>query len=317
MNEKNNYLQSNKKSRQHYVWKQYLKSWTQGERIFCLRENVIFVTNAINVAVEKDFYKLKELTTFDIEFIQRIILSIPDPKLQKFHSGWFTLFNLIFKIKSEISQNRDPTEGNNVEFDQMINNFIEDLHCDIESNAIQYIDSILKSDINFFKTKEDRYRFIHFLCVQYMRTNKIKSEIISKANQSLPNIERIWDIWSHILATNMAYSLFLDRQYFNLLLLINKTSIPLLTCDQPVFNTYAKKKGMVDASVPSELELYYPVSPFLAVLLSKKEEYKTTDKLFLSEDQVSLYNEHIYNCSHEQIYSNSKEVLEKFISKTK
>ena len=94
-------------------------------------------------------------------------------------------------------------------------------------------------------------------------------------------------------------------------------AIPFLTCDQPVSNTYANTKSISEVQSESDVELYYPVSPFLAVLLSKKEEYKTTDKLFLSEDQVYLYNEHIYNCSHEQIYSNSKEVLEKFINKTK
>lgn len=304
-----------RKSRQHYVWKYYLNPWTQNDRIFCLRNNVIFVTNSINVAVERDFYKLKEISASDIIIIQRFILSNPSQTLQKLHSAWVILLEYVYKIKT--NKNLEPTEEYDVEVDQMINNFIEDLHSDIESNAIQYLDSILNSDINFFKNEADRYNFIHFLCVQYLRTNKIKASVISRGSQIIPNVPKIWDILCHILSTNMAYSLFHEKRSYNLILAINETAIPFLTCDQPVSNTYANTKSISEVQSESDVELYYPVSPFLAVLLSKKEEYKTTDKLFLSEDQVYLYNEHTYNCSHEQIYSNSKEVLEKFINKTK
>jgi hypothetical protein len=59
-----------RKRRQHHVWQHYLKSWTTDGRIWCLRDGNIFQTNTTKVAVERDFYKIPELTPEDIALIK-------------------------------------------------------------------------------------------------------------------------------------------------------------------------------------------------------------------------------------------------------
>ena len=71
----------------------------------------------------------------------------------------------------------------------------------------------------------------------------------------------------YIDASHMALSLFSDRK-FKIFLLDNKTSIPFITGDQPVLNTYAAKT--FGSEIPDKTEFYYPLSPTIAILISKK-----------------------------------------------
>lgn len=50
---------STKKRRHHYVWQYYLKAWAEDERIFAMRGDRVFGTGTTDVAVVKDFYRVK------------------------------------------------------------------------------------------------------------------------------------------------------------------------------------------------------------------------------------------------------------------
>jgi hypothetical protein len=60
------------KRRHHHVWQRYLKSWTTNRAIWCLQNGRIFSTGTLNIAVEKDFYKLHKLTREDIALIKML-----------------------------------------------------------------------------------------------------------------------------------------------------------------------------------------------------------------------------------------------------
>jgi hypothetical protein len=81
----------------------------------------------------------------------------------------------------------------------------------------------------------------------------------------------------------------------------NPTPTKLITCDQPVFNIHAV--GAL-GQIPEEVELYYPVTPTLAIMLSKKSHNKT-----LTESEARELNSWVREMSHEQIYSASQEFL--------
>ena len=87
------------------------------------------------------------------------------------------------------------------------------------------------------------------------------------------NIDKTWNVISHILATNLGYMLFIQRDKIHCILLKNTTSIPFITGDQPVINTYAIREPMKFLE-KNELELYYPIKPNLSLLLTLKEEMK-------------------------------------------
>src|SRR5665213_4526618 len=65
------------KHRQHHVWQHYLASWSIDERVWALRNGeTIFNTDTVNVAVERDFYKVHKFTSRDLALL-RLILSGP------------------------------------------------------------------------------------------------------------------------------------------------------------------------------------------------------------------------------------------------
>ena len=61
-----------KKRRHHFVWQYYLKAWTVAGRIACWRNGQVFRTDPTNVAVEKDFYRLRDISERDVATISAV-----------------------------------------------------------------------------------------------------------------------------------------------------------------------------------------------------------------------------------------------------
>ena len=300
-----------KKRRQHYVWQHYLKPWATDNKIFCLRDNKVFESSLIGIANERDFYRLKELNKEDIAFIEKLVIEQSPKLLQKLHTNLIKQFNFVFDLKSFIqSQGIDnPVVSEKIE--ETVNNLEEDFHSRIEDSVIGHIESIRSGNTDFFNNDKGFIDFIYFLCVQYMRTKKVKTSVI--ANVRPPeniDIEKIWNILSHIFATNMGGSLYTDRKNFRLLLLDNRSSAPFITGDQPVVNTYAT--GDLK-NPPQQLELYYPVSPVTAVLLTESKKYEADKQRSVGLVEATAYNEHIVRNRHDQIFAASRKALEAYV----
>jgi len=295
-----------KKRGQHYVWKTYLRPWSSNELLFCLRDGNIFETNIGNVAKERDFYRLNELNENDINMIKLLAIKDSPAQLQMLNLGWIKTFTEPFEFRTMLRSRNIMNIEIETAIDEVINNLEEDLHSLIEDRSIVYLDSILNKDITFYKTEKGNMDFSYYLCVQYMRTSKIKSNVIYSINTKNLNydIEKIWNVLSHIYATNMGWSLYGGRHNYHMVLIVNKSPSSFITGDQPVVNTFSTIK------TESDLEFYYPVSPNLAVLITEKQEYLGIEQLVVNnEDEIKRYNNYIVNNFKEQIYSHSRELL--------
>jgi hypothetical protein len=82
------------------------------------------------------------------------------------------------------------------------------------------------------------------------------------------------------------------------------TTIPFITGDQPVV---CMTKGHVSAT---EMEFYWPVTPQIALYLSKKKKRLYSN---LDIDQVIELNKDVFRAAKEQIYANEKVILEGFL----
>lgn len=300
-----------KKRKQHYVWRHYLSAWANhNDQIWCCRENSIFNTNLMNIGQERDFYKIKKLDYDDINFIRRIIQKNPNDHLQEVNMGWLKIFTSIFELEDSLNESKLDKESINSLIDVATNNLEEELHSIIEVSSIKYISSILDEDISFFNTGEGRSDFLYYLCVQYIRTNKIKVNILKNVDgMGKVNIDNTWNILSHVFATNMGWGLMSDKSY-NISLLKNESDIEFITGDQPVVNTFAT--GLLFGSPPEKLEFYYPVSPILAVMISKNYNDSSTKTVCLSKEKVTMYNQHIFEQSHSQVYASKSETLSQY-----
>ncbi|MHB0925204.1 MAG: DUF4238 domain-containing protein [Gallionellaceae bacterium] len=302
-----------KKTKQHYVWRNYLKSWTSNGSIWCSRKGKVFPSDLMNIGQERYFYKLKELTENDIKFVIKFAIEpIKHKLLRELNTDWLNLFNLIFKLKNFVKEKGVIEPELNEQIELAIHNMEEDYHQSIEGNAIKHIDSILAKDISFFQTEKGRMDFAYFLCVQYMRTKKRQEAMCNQfKNQDNPylegvNMENAWSVMRHIYATNMGFSLFADSNRFKMVLINNESTTPFITGDQPVINTYAA--GGSNKHV-SDVEFYYPVSPRLAILISPKSEYQSVNEFDISDVDAHAFNIAMLKASHEQIYADSEATI--------
>lgn len=305
-----------KKRKQHYVWQHYLQAWTNDNRqLFCLREGKIFSSPTINIGQQRDFYRLKELTENDIALIKLLYVNNSPAFLQPLHLQLLDGFTLAFQIKRLYEESGKTDLELEKQLDITMNNLEEDFHCCIENMAIPFLEKIKNKDISFYKDENLKIEFNCFVATQYLRTNRMKQRMLT-AFQDIPkkfahfnfNLERVWNVVSHIMATNLGYSLSRDDFHINLFLLENDTDVPFITCDQPLINTKSDPNGF---DVPTELEIYYPQTPKIALILSTHSEIEYSSNV--SELEVKRLNDLMVQSSQEQVYSNDKSILEQYL----
>ena len=305
------------KKKHHYIWRKYLKPWSTDNQIFCSRLGKKFQTNLMNIGQEKGFYKLKELTDYDIKIIRTLAIDTAPVKLQSLHNDFLEAFIKISKgkkyTKGFITSQETSREATKIDEALKIItwNFEEDIHCSIENIGADYLDSALKGDVDFFDTDKGFMLFVYFLSVQYMRTKRIKEDSCLALKAKGINIENSWSILSHIFSTNMGYSFYLDRSCFRLVKLLSNEEIRFITTDQPVINIYGT--GRNNFTPPSELAFYYPISPYCALLMTERNEYKDISEISLSNDKIQMYNELMLEYSYEQFYASSMKELDSCI----
>jgi len=302
----------NKKRKQHYIWKHYLRAWATNEKIFCLMAEKVFKTNLDKIGNIRDFYKLEKLTNDDIEIINHFYFKDMHPEYMKLNIAWIPIFNKVFEIKDLFNSLGILNKKVNQEFDILINNLIEEFHAIIESDSVFFLNSLQKNDMSFLNNENSYNKFMYFLSLQYFRTRKRKEAIASTNAASIyPQLIKSWPIVSIILATSMAFTLSLHRDKYRFMFL-KTTDSYFITGDQPVINTFAnhnEPRILRD----DEFELYYPITPKLALLITMSDKYKINETKELSEIEVKYYNNKIFLASYEQIYSDKKEILEEFL----
>ncbi|SHK07416.1 Protein of unknown function [Anaerocolumna jejuensis DSM 15929] len=310
--------------KQHYIWRNYLAPWTSTNSnkgaIQCLRGNKIFSVSLMNIAHENYFYGVKELTKFERYIINEMAINRFTGIQREIGEQWLNLYCAPFDlVDQEVSFSYSlsiPVDKIKIKSDQEFKNwnieFIEKLHCQIEATGIQYLEQIRKNDISFWENEESRDKFSFYICNQYFRTKRIRDSIImvfTKGKNIFENFkdvrpENMWIPLTLIFASNMGVNI---SHNFSAVLLQAKNS-SFIVGDQPVINTYSTFDAMTS---PDDVELFYPVTPHKAILLTKKSKYKSGQKLVIDDKEVEKYNMLEVNASWEQIFAKERVQLEK------
>jgi Protein of unknown function (DUF4238) len=296
-----------KKHRQHHVWQHYLKPWCTDRQLHCLMDGRIFPTGTTAIAIEQHFYKIGKLTADDIALIRFLVIDVKGmhPLTRKNHEDFLNLVTAPTRF-----------EGHSAELDDLIDTFrtnaLEDYHAGIEASFLPLLESALRKDIGFYADQQSCITLFHFLATQHMRTKGIKAKTIEilKRKSNL-DASRIWGILSHMFATNIGMGVFLERERRKLVLVENMTELAFITGDQPLVNLH----GGDGEKSPATLAWYYPISPRLALFLTEVGEEPTYTTACLTSAQVGDLNARIANASHRQLFGQSRESLECYLSK--
>lgn len=289
------------KKNQHYVWKHYLKPWTNNEQICCLRNNKsFFTTNSKNVAVQKFFYESTKLTEVDNKFIEAY--------LNQFHPSAFQSLNRLISMYDETTN-----------WDEYLQKCgLEDFHGIVETDFIPLLDKVYKGDLSFLKNVENLNKFGFFIGCQYMRTNKMKKAILETlgsfknlSNISIPNYYHNLNFKGIADVILLFKSDIIGNWIFSngfVQIIDNCTDINFITGDQPVINI---KSDRDQKENPMGFELYYPISPRKALYI-QNNDIKEKKKCITEESRVRFLNDRIHHHHQEQIFAKYESDIERY-----
>jgi hypothetical protein len=294
----------------HYIWKHYLKPWTnKNGSIFYKKEGRIRESSISRIGGENYFYKLKSLTVDDFKFIEKVFFNEKNHHILEIDKEWLLMFSwvdMLLALREKIDD-KDIQD----DLDKLSKEFNENIHNSIENVSKIYLENLYKRDISFYETDNGNIGFNYYICEQYFRTRDMKKRM-EKTHMPIKNVnfENCWNVISHILAVNLAGTLSINRGHFSCILVENNTEIPFYTSDQPVINIAANKANIRQLT-NNEFEFYYPVTPNLAILICLKENLLGTKNnlIILDEMQVKSYNAIVTSQGGSILFSNTKKGL--------
>lgn len=247
----------------HYVWRYYLEAWGNRDgRVYAARNgSVLGLVNPAKIMARRDLYRLTGLTQEDVQFLELWLQPI-DPHLRHINRELGKMFLKLSVVSEYARENEDAfREEEKRQIDALVVAAEEEIMAAVESEAQSALQNLRAQNTAFLEADEDAIKFFHFLGHQFFRTYKMRSVVAailgSMGKSHLSNLICHWS------GRNFGASLFLERDELEFLFLDNPTDLPFITGDQPVFNL----AGKMDAP-PKRLALYYPLSPFLALIVA-------------------------------------------------
>lgn len=286
-------MESNKK-RQHYVWKKYLKPWTNDDKLWCKRNGTIFNPALENIAQEKYFYAVNPLNEVELRLATEFIKRTP-----------YENHPLLIKMLAQY------TYIGNGPSDYLRKNGMENYHERIEHSIGKSLELLYKKDLSFLNDNDNKVNFFYFVSLQYHRTKGMfEKAVIGLKNLPVSPPKEIEGRFDNENIVRI-YSLFLAEILANWM--VEKTKIyfietdnEFIASDQPIVNIHSNNE--ITLEPVKKMEFYYPITPHLALFITAKDfKDKKIDK-----SETDEYNEGLYKKSYEQIYAYSKETLNGF-----
>lgn len=307
---------SSTKKQQHHVYEHYLKAWAGSGSFCCYSKdrNNRFSTTPEKVGKQRFFYKLNRLSKADRQFIDLVISWMPYDELRKLNTEFVDLVEDVFKLKDALDEpGQSPLTKQLIKKELRLaeNNLLEDYHGRVEENAKPLLALLKQYDAGFYDNEDLCADFLRFLLHQYFRTRNLREKISALPGYvSGHSFERTSFVFNHIFATTVGASIFRERDVYKIVFLKNSTKIPLITGEQPVLN-------LINPEGTNEVELYYPVSPETAILLTRDSVKASSLIIELSEVSVEAYNLLIYRAASDQVYSSNPDYLDGFVKAAK
>ncbi len=139
-----------RKTRQHHVFRYYLKPWAEDDQVWVLERGKIFQSNITNVAVEKEFYKLQEITREDIDLVKAVAIDSSPKHLQSRCAEFVEMFFVPVEARRRIDPGDARYAELRVELDEVIVNLEEDFHGRIEDSLVPALKDMSDGKVDFY-----------------------------------------------------------------------------------------------------------------------------------------------------------------------
>ena len=290
---------SSLKKNQHYVWREYLKAWSEDDKIwtFFKKSGKIDNPNLKKVTVERYFYRLNKLTSDEIIFLKKFIDATSHNSVKKLNHDFLEMFTITSVLNM---QNGKETEIN----------LMEDAYCKIENLGNSLLACRNITDIEKLFNKDGLYDAIIFICFQYFRTKNMKNSLLKEFNNDKYEalVKKSWNIISYIMATNKTSDIIFDKN-LKFLFIENNSEINFITGDQPVLNLLSDIKDKNGEVIG--LELFYPITPKHALIIHfRTDQINQFENQIAEHEQICYFNNKILENSDFFVFADNNEQLE-------
>nr|WP_313405730.1 DUF4238 domain-containing protein [Pseudomonas sp.] len=309
------------KKKHHYVWSYYLKQWERNKKVwFRTQKNNISQERASGLSQLPNFYKINPLTMEDIKYIEMWPVSGSD-SLKDFQASQLNFFATISQVILLSQANERVSRIEDVQHivQALTSNSLENTHAIIEGLALPVIKELAKGNGDCLSKSSNMVSFCNFIGHQLIRTRKLK-ELMFEAIHGLGRNEderkrftelfkKNWWFLSYKLGINIGHNLFTHRELENHIFIKNETNIDFITTDQPIINIHdSVRYSGIGSPPPSEMDIYYPISPRYAYIISKSDRF---NHLRHCVDPVAVQdlNTRMAEKAHIHIYGTSRESL--------
>jgi hypothetical protein len=222
---------------------------------------------------------------------------------------WIAMIGGMIDMQRKLRDRLSGSPQLREELDRVMIEHQEDDYSRMESRAVAHLEALQGGDVTFFADDEEAIKFSYFLAHQYFRTKAIRDRIRDTfpSQSDKERFERTWPILRYIFATNIGCEIFRSRKSVKLQVVKAAPGMKFITSDQPAINTYG---AFVPERTPIEkMELFYPVSPTRAVILSGHPVYQDTHGKVLEPFHMSVLNQAIERVAYEQLFADSDDAL--------
>lgn len=285
----------------HFVWREYLTNWESDKTLFCSVYQVKPRPLAPKkVANQRYFYEIAPFNDFEKEIlIKAIDRSLPQPIINSLIK-YLDSIERYFQ-RRELSNNlcvRDPRQLG------------EDLMTKDEEIFIPFLNKLVQGDLDYCLKDANRISFYTFVLMQYLRTKRMFDGL--KSIEEI-HIKSVITPLRRIIAYNMAN--YFEKNKFSTILLLNHTQQEFITSDQPAINTFVDYSNLNRHT--EQFELYYPVTPKKAILITNTKNYAQKACRELSLSEVDYYNKKEINASEMQVYGSNENFWYRYMSPNK
>lgn len=307
----------------HYVWAYYLSAWSseKDKSIWHITKRGNISRDSVKgLSREEDFNKIHALSDSDVAYIE-LWPSGNSQSLQDFHKSQIRFFkkaSAVIDSHIGLEHLKIYAELKNIS-ESIQYGIFEKTHTIIENLAKPVIDELKRGNVKCLKQGRNMTSFCNFLAQQLFRTKKVKERclegihLIHGNTESADTLkmlfERNWWLLSYKLALNMGSSLCSTAASDHHIYITNNTNTDFITSDCPVINIHESSGNGTLGKPPVALDLYFPISPRTAYIISSGSSY---DELASSidEETVKHLNNQITLNSHLSIYGTSRESIE-------
>jgi hypothetical protein len=306
------------KRKHHYVWREYLRSWSCEEKIYSYikSENKIAKPNLMGVAQQRFFYSLEEFSLEEEIILKELVKQYSNCNASlKINLELLNIYTSYSRLKRLDKENVFETNSQKQieKLSQILEllrtNLFEEFHTIIENYGQKVVKIKNFEDLKMFENDDELFFTMIFLCSQFLRTKKMKNSLELVFNKSDFIIPKYTNIISLVFANSLAISLS-QNENIKFIFYENETEIKFLTSDQPLMNLLINDKD--ENGKVQNFELYYPINPKVAIVIHFEQQNLKYERIKIDKQKVTKLNDFLFEYAEEFVFAINEEQLTKY-----